>query len=121
MWMMAWYFNGPYLKATANCQTKIQTEIKSKGALKKGLPGYTLKKAPGELWRSKFDMEKNVILINSGHRDFMYSAKQKSRKVRYICRLYIKELVLANFLELDKEELLERMVEVSLYAEEGLR
>ena len=100
---------------------EILPEVRSQGALKKGLPGYTLKKAPGELWRSKFDFDKNVIFINSGHRDFMYAAKHNSRKVRYICRLYIKELVLTNFLELDKERLLERMIEVSLYAEEGLR
>lgn len=100
---------------------EILPEIKSQGALKKGLPGYTLKKSPGELWRSRFDMEKNVVLVNSGHRDFIYAAKQQSRKLRYICRLYIKELVLTNFLELEKEKLLERMIEVSLYAEEGLR
>jgi hypothetical protein len=99
----------------------ILPEVKSQGALKKGLPGYTLKKAPGELWRSRFDMENNIVLVNSGHRDFIYAAKQQSRKVRYICRLYIKELVLTNFLELEKEKLLERMIEVSLYAEEGLR
>ena len=78
-------------------------------------------KAPGELWRSIFDADKNVVLVNSGHRDFLYAAKQQNRKVSYICRLYIKELVLANFLELKREELLERMIEVSLYAEESLR
>ena len=100
---------------------EILPDVKSQGALKKGLPGYTLKKAPGELWRSIFDADKNVVLVNSGHRDFLYAAKQQNRKVRYICRLYIKELVLANFLELKREELLERMIEVSLYAEESLR
>ena len=99
----------------------ILPEVKSQGALKKGLPGYTLKKSPGELWRSRFDVERNVVSVNSGHRDFIYSAKQKNRKIRYICRLYIKELVLTNFLELNKDDLLERMIEVSLYAEEGLR
>ncbi len=99
---------------------KILPDVKSQGALKKGLPGYTLKKCPGEFWRSRFEEEKNIVSVNSGHRDFIYAAKNKSRKIRYICRLYIKELVLANFLELNKEELLERMIEVSLYAEEGL-
>jgi hypothetical protein len=99
----------------------VLPETRSQGALKKGLPGYTLKKSPGELWRSRFDSQANIVLINSGHRDFMYASGQKSRKVRYIFRLYIKELVLANFMELGKEDLLERMIEVSLYAEEGLK
>ncbi|VAW17674.1 hypothetical protein MNBD_BACTEROID05-759, partial [hydrothermal vent metagenome] len=100
---------------------EILPEVKTQGALKKGLPGYTLKKSPGELWRSTFDTEKNIVTINNSHRDFIYASKQKNRKVRYICRLYIKELVLANFIELKGEELLERMIEVSLYAEESLR
>jgi len=108
-------------EAVITVTDEILPEVKSQGALKKGLPGYTLKRAPGELWRSTFDTDKNIVIINSGHRDFIYATKQKNRKIRYICRLYIKELVLANFLELKGEELLERMIEVSLYAEEGLR
>ncbi|MFA6635482.1 MAG: ATP-binding protein [Candidatus Omnitrophota bacterium] len=100
---------------------QVIPEVKAQGALKKGLPGYTLQKAPGELWRSKYDRDKNIVIVNSGHRDFIYSSRQKSRKVRYICSLYIKELVLANFLELNREDLLERMIEVSLYAEEALK
>lgn len=108
-------------EAVVTVTDELLPQIKSSGALKKGLPGYTLKKSPGELWRSRFDMEQNIIAVNSGHRDFLYASRQNSRKIRYVCRLYIKELVLANFLELDKEKLLERMIEVSLYAEEGLR
>lgn len=108
-------------EAVVTVTDEVMPEIKSQGALKKGLPGYSLQKSPGELWRSRFDMDKNVVLVNSGHRDFIHAAKQKIRKVRYICRLYIKELVLSNFPGLNKEELLERMIEVSLYAEEGLK
>lgn len=100
---------------------EILPEVKSQGALKKGLPGYTVKKAPGELWRSKYDIDKNIVIVNGYHRDFLFAAKQNARKVRYICRLYIKELVLANFLELEREPLLERMIEMLLYAEEGLK
>ena len=91
------------------------------GGSRKGLPGYTYRRAPGEMWRSKYDMEKNVIIINNGHRDFVYAGKQKSRKLRYICRLFCKELVRYNFPGLQTDELLERMIELSLYTEEYLK
>lgn len=89
--------------------------------MRKGLPGYTYRRAPGEMWRSKFDVDQNVIVINNGHRDFVYAGKQKSRKLRYICRLFCKELVRHNFQGLPTDELLERMIELSLYTEEHLK
>jgi hypothetical protein len=91
------------------------------GKANKGLPGYTYRRAPGETWRSRYDEEKNVIVINNGHRDFVYAGKQKSRKLRYICRLFCKELVRHNFPGLQTDELLERMIELSLYTEEHLK
>jgi hypothetical protein len=91
------------------------------GKANKGLPGYTYRRAPGETWRSRYDTEKNVIVINNGHRDFVYAGKQKSRKLRYICRLFCKELVRHNFPGLQTDELLERMIELSLYTEEHLK
>ena len=91
------------------------------GGMRKGLPGYTYRRAPGEMWRSKFNVEKNVIVINNGHRDFVYAGKQKTRKLRYICRLFCKELVRHNFPGLPTDELLERMIELSLYTEEHLK
>ena len=48
-------------------------------------------------------------------------AKARLRKLRYICRLFIKELVCQNFPGLPPVELLERMVELSLYTEEHLK
>jgi len=92
-----------------------------KGGSRKGLPGYTYRRAPGEMWRSRFDVDKNVVVINNGHRDFVYAGKQKSRKLHYICRLFCKELVRHNFPGLQTDELLERMIELSLYTEEHLR
>ena len=89
--------------------------------VRKGMPGYTYRRAPGEMWRSKFDVDKNVIVINNGHRDFVYAGKQKIRKLRYICRLFCKELVRHNFPGLPADELLERMIELSLYTEEHLK
>ena len=91
------------------------------GGSRKGLPGYTYRRAPGEMWRSRFDVEKNVIVINNGHRDFVYAGKQKSRKLRYICRLFCKELVRHNFPGMQTDELLERMIELSLYTEAHLK
>jgi len=91
------------------------------GGARKGLPGYTYRRAPGEMWRSQFDVDKNVIVINNGHRDFVYAGKQKSRKLRYICRLFCKELVRYNFPGLQADELLERMIELSLYTEAHLK
>ena len=85
-----------------------------------GLPGYTFESAPGDLWRSRFDPARNIIVVNNGHRDFVYAARNKSLKLRYLVRLYAKELVLKNFVGLPSEQLLERMVELSLRTEENL-
>jgi hypothetical protein len=42
-------------------------------------------------------------------------------QLRYLVRLYVKELVLKNFARLPADQLLERMIELSLYAEEKLK
>jgi hypothetical protein len=42
-------------------------------------------------------------------------------KVRYICRLFTKELVVKNFAGASPAELLERLIELSLYTEEHLK
>ena len=94
---------------------------KKQSRQEQGLPGYTFQKAPGELWRSRYDIENNVIVINNGHRDFVYTSKSRSLKLRYICRLYAKELVYHNFPGYSADQLLERMIELSLYTEENLR
>ena len=87
---------------------------------RQGLPGYTYKKAPGELWRSYYDEEQNVIVINNGHRDFVFTSKNKTLKIRYIARLFAKELICKNFKGIPGDELLERMIELTLYIEENL-
>ncbi|MDA0322333.1 MAG: hypothetical protein O2923_06400 [Verrucomicrobia bacterium] len=60
-------------------------------------------------------------MINNGHRDFVYASRNRSLKLRYICRLFCKELVQKNFPGESPSELLERMVELSLHAEENLK
>lgn len=91
------------------------------GDQSRGMPAYSFEHQVGALWRSRFDEERNLIFINSGHRDFVYASKNKSLKLRYICRLFAKELVLANFSGMPPDQLLERMLEISLYTEENLR
>lgn len=89
--------------------------------MRKGLPGYTYRRASGEMWRSRFDADKNVNVINNGHRDFVYAGKHQNRKLRYICRLLCDELVRHNFPGLQMDEILERMIELPLHTEEHLK
>jgi len=100
---------------------KDKTTGSSDGSTKKGLPGYTFQKAAGELWRSRFDAATSLIIINNGHADFIYASKSKSRKLKYIAKLFTKELVLSNFPEASRENLMERMIELQMYMEENLR
>ena len=87
----------------------------------RGLPGYTFERAAGELWRSRFDTEHNLIVVNNGHRDFVFATRSRALQLRYLLRLYVKELVLKNFRGLPAEQLMERMIELSLYVEEKLK
>jgi hypothetical protein len=95
--------------------------VKVRETMRQGIPAYTFQRAPGELWRSRHDEQKNLIVINSGHRDFVYAARNKALKLRYICRLYGKELVLKNFVGIPADQLLERLIELNLYTEENLK
>jgi Histidine kinase-, DNA gyrase B-, and HSP90-like ATPase len=99
---------------------ELLSQIGAANIPSQGLPGYTFERAAGESWRSRFDLARNVIVINNGHRDFVFSSKTKMLKLRYLIRLYAKELVLRNFVGLPADQLLERMVELSLRTEEHL-
>ena len=87
----------------------------------RGLPGYTFERAAGELRRSRFDSERNLIVVNSGHRDFVFATRNRALQLRYLVRLYVKELVLKNFAGLPADQIAERMIELSLYVEEKLK
>ena len=78
-------------------------------------------RAAGELWRSRFDAARNIIVVNSGHRDFVFATRNRALQLRYLVRLYVKELVLRNFSGLPADQLLERMIELSLHAEANLK
>jgi type II secretory pathway pseudopilin PulG len=87
----------------------------------RGLPGYTFERAAGELWRSRYDSVRNLIVVNNGHRDFVFARRSRALQLRYLVRLYVKELVLKNFAGLPAEQLAERMIELSLYVEDNLK
>jgi hypothetical protein len=108
-------------EALVTVTDSLVPESREPANARRGLPGYTLQRAPGELWRSRYNAEQNVIVINSGHRDFVYASKTKSLKLRYISRLYAKELVLQNFPGLPADQLMERLIELAMYTEENLR
>lgn len=92
-----------------------------KEGTKQGIPSYTFQKAPGELWRSRYQAEQNVVVINNGHRDFVFASRNKGLNLRYICRLFAKELVARNFAGSPPGDLLERLIELTLYSEENLK
>ena len=50
-----------------------------------------------------------------------YAARGKTLKLRYLYRLFAKELVLKNFLGIAPDQLLERLLQFTLYTEETLR
>jgi Histidine kinase-, DNA gyrase B-, and HSP90-like ATPase len=107
-------------EALITVTNELLAQINPATAPARGLPGYTFERAPGESWRSKFDPDRNLIVVNNGHRDFVYACRAKSLKLRYLVRLYAKELVLHNFAGLPADHLLERMIELSLRTEEHL-
>jgi hypothetical protein len=108
-------------EALVTVTDSLDASLSSAVVSTRGLPGYTFERAAGELWRSRFDIERNVIVVNSGHRDFVFATKTRALQLRYLVRLYVKELVLKNFAGVSAEQLLERMVELSLYTEEKLK
>ena len=69
--------------------------------------------------RSKFDRKRNLKSSTTATATSLAS-RTKSLKLRYLVRLYAKELVLHNFAGLPADHLLERMVELSLRTEEHL-
>jgi hypothetical protein len=40
----------------------------------------------GELWRPRFDAERNLVVINNGHRDFAHSKSCQDSPVRAVYR-----------------------------------
>jgi hypothetical protein len=102
-------------------ESLVERDVPGEKGLNRGIPGYTFLRATGELWRSRNDEKNNLIVINSGHNDYIFASQNKARKLKYICRLFAKELVIKNFSGFPVDTMLERIVELTLYTEENLR
>lgn len=86
--------------------TKLRTQF--------GFPPPDFVPAPMESWRSKYSNDRGVIEINSGHRDYEKAKSGGARtQVRYLAKLYAKELILLNFGNAQPSQLLESMVELT--------
>ena len=94
---------------------------RDEGPARQGLPGYTYENAPGQLWRSRYEVDRELIVVNNGHRDFVFASQSRASQLRYIARLFVKELVLRNFPGASSAELLDRVLELTLYMENNLR
>jgi hypothetical protein len=86
----------------------------------KGLPSYRLEPEHGRPWRSRYDVAKNEIVINSAHRDFLASKSTPAKHRRYVGKLYAKEVVLINFPHGSPADVLERLIEITLRTEDVL-
>ena len=95
------------------------SQDKSSSKKSKGLPEYTLQSERGKLWRSRFDESRNLIVINSGHRDYVYCEKSASLKLRYLTRIFTKEILLHNFQGISGADLADRMIELLMRVEES--
>jgi hypothetical protein len=79
-----------------------------------GFPPPDLVAQPLESWRSKYSAERGVLEVNSGHRDYDRAKKAGSKsEIRYLSKLYAKELVLLNMSRAPASQLLESMIELT--------
>jgi hypothetical protein len=85
-----------------------------------GLPSYRLDAEHGKPWRSRYDYQSNQIIINSAHRDFLWSRSTGTKHRRYIGKLYAKEVVLINFPHEPPAEVMERLIQITLRTEDVL-
>ncbi len=90
------------------------------GRHRKSLPSYRLQAEGGEIWRSRYGLEKNEIVINSAHRDCIASRSTPAKHRKYLGKLFAKEIVLLNFPHLPASEVMERMIEVIFRTEDSL-
>ncbi len=86
-----------------------------------GLPLPELVPAELESWRSQYSRDFGVIKINSGHRDYKRANTGGAKaEMRYLLRLYAKELLLLNLGNVPPSQLLESMVELTTVLESKL-
>jgi hypothetical protein len=101
-------------------QVQVRFLEQASDSTSKGLPSYRLEPEHGVSWRSRYDVKKNEIVINSAHRDFAASKATVAKHRRYIGKLYAKEVVLINFPHQSPGEVMERLIEITLRTEDVL-
>lgn len=74
-------------EALITAADRLDAELGASTVNARGLPGYTFERAAGELWRSRFDVDRNLIIVNSGHRDFVFATRSRALQLRYLVRL----------------------------------
>lgn len=99
---------GGECEASASARLEIRQTIASFRA--PGIPEPQPINAPSDSWRSR--MRGDRWEFNEGHRDYLAVRDDDGRRLRYLCHLFAKEVVLKNFGDPTGGELLERLVEV---------
>jgi hypothetical protein len=84
-----------------------------------GVPDPRSVSAPAESWRSR--VVDGRWEYNDAHRDYLAVAESETSRLRYLVRLFAKEVVLKNFGRPGDGEILERMIEVSTCLDVGGR
>ncbi|MFC1585217.1 ATP-binding protein [Fibrobacterota bacterium] len=111
------------LKLEGTCKINVTEEEMEEGVthtIGQGLPSYQLIPAHGEHWRSQYRLKKNIIEVNSGHRDFLATKTRLTSHKRYIAKLYAKEIVMLNFPNVNQNDSLERIIELLVSIEKLL-
>jgi hypothetical protein len=88
------------------------------GGSKEGIPDPELVDAPGESWRSR--IVEGRWQVNSGHRDFRDVDARPALKLRYLAMLFAKEIVVNDSADPRLAAPLEKLVEISAYADRKL-
>lgn len=86
-----------------------------------GFPPPDPVRGPMESWRSKYSPDRGVLEINIDHRDYVRAKTQGGKSyIRYLSKLYAKELVLLNMGGASAGQVLESMVELTSILEAKL-
>ena len=75
-------------EALVTVTNSLEASISPAVTNSRGLPGYTIELAVGEVWRCRFDADRNIVVVNSGHRDFVFATRNRALQLRYLVRLY---------------------------------
>ena len=102
-------------------KTISEGEGDKQGTSGKGISILFERFPPEEMFlRSKYNEQLGVILINESHDDYIKRFKEgdDAQKIDYLYKLVAKELTLWNWEEVDKREILEKLLDLQFSMEE---